>query len=232
MRDILQKVLIVIPVLNEQGRIGNVISGLKNQGFVNVLVVDDGSEDGSAIEAMESGALVLQHIINRGAGAATATGLQFFQSSSMFECVVTIDGDGQHFVEDVKRMIQLHVKSNADITIGDRFLSGENKIPKLRIGYNKIADVVTSCLSFKKVNDSQSGFRVWSRKAIEKIKIEQDGFEFCSEVVIKAVQQNLKIINVPIRVRYSEELMMKGQGLVVGMKTFLNLLHHVLFKVK
>ncbi|TVQ43177.1 MAG: glycosyltransferase family 2 protein [Saprospirales bacterium] len=230
--EIKDKVLIVIPVFNEEGRIGRVVSELLERGYLNVLVVDDGSSDNSSKEAIDAGAFIVRHIINRGAGAATATGMEIFRKSEKFKIAVTMDGDGQHYTEDVIYLMQMHIEQGADITIGDRFSSGKNVIPFRRKVYNVIADLVTGWMSFRMVSDSQSGFRVWSRKAVEKINIEQDGFEFCSEVVIKAHHHGLKISNVPIRVKYTEESMQKGQGFLVGVKTFFNLLHHVLFKIK
>ncbi len=230
--QIKEKVLVIIPVFNEQGRIGTVVNELVEMGFSNILVVDDGSDDLSSPEASLAGARVLRHILNRGAGAATETGLEYFRRSLDLHAAVTMDGDGQHYADDVVKILKSHFERESDLTIGDRFSLGENEIPFRRKVYNKIADWVTGGMSFRIVKDSQSGFRVWSRNATEKISIEQDGFEFCSEVVIKAHHLGLSLNNVPIRVKYTEESMSKGQGFFVGIQTFFNLLHHVLFKVK
>ena len=223
-------ILIVVPVLNEGKRISDVISGLKHAGFNEILIVDDGSSDNSQFVAAANGAKTVRHIINRGAGAATETGLEYFRRNSKYTHAVTIDGDNQHTPDDVAFLLQNHIDHQADLTIGDRFLNGKNEIPKSRIFYNFIADSITSILSWKKVNDSQSGFKVWSRKAVEAIYIEQNGYEFCSEVIIKAHHNKLKVINIPIRVFYPKELKGKGQNLFIGIKTFSNLIHHILFK--
>lgn len=229
-KDIRNKVLVIVPVLNEDRRIGKVISCLKEAGFNHILIVDDGSSDDSYYIAKSNGAITVHHILNRGAGAATETGLEYFRRNPYYRIAVTIDGDNQHSPDDVELLLQNHIRQEADLTIGDRFLSGLNEIPKSRIIYNWIADKITSVLSWKKVNDSQSGFKIWSRKAVEAIKIEQNGYEFCSEVIIKAHQYNLKVINIPIKVFYPEELKGKGQSFFVGVKTFTNLIHHILFK--
>jgi len=224
------QILIIIPVFNESGRIGGVVSELKSHGFGQVLVIDDGSVDNSATEAAGKGAKVLIHLINRGAGAATETGLQYFRQQSHLKLAVTIDGDNQHSPSDIDHLVRAHVESEADLTIGDRFMSGENKIPLSRIIYNRIADIITSVLSWKMVKDSQSGFKVWSRRSAELIRIEQNGYEFCSEVLIKAHHYKLNLVNVPIKVYYPKDYHRKGQNLGMGIRTAFNLLHHSIFK--
>lgn len=223
-------ILIIIPVFNESGRIGILIKNLKSLGFQNILVIDDGSHDNSINEAIFNGAIVIRHLLNRGAGAATETGLEYFRKKEKYKFAVTIDGDNQHDPFDIERLLDKHIKENADLTIGNRFMSKENNIPGIRRFYNFLADLLTSLMVLKKVNDSQSGFKAWSRKAIKTIQIEQDGYDFCSEVIIKAYHNKLKIINVPIHVYYPENYSDKGQNLNQGIKTALNIVYHSLFK--
>lgn len=225
-----EKVLIIVPVLNESGRIGVLINNLKALGFRNILVVDDGSNDNSCSEAGFNGAIVIRHLINRGVGAATETGLEFFRTNNNYNFAVTIDGDNQHDPIDIKLLLAKHIEENADLTIGNRFMSGENHIPGIRKFYNFLANILTSILVLQKVTDSQSGFKVWSRKTIKTIKIEQDGYDFCSEVIVKAFHHQLKIINVPIKVYYPVNYSEKGQNLNQGIKTALNIVYHSLFK--
>jgi glycosyltransferase involved in cell wall biosynthesis len=223
-------ILIIIPVYNESGRIGVLVEKLKKIGYNNVLVVDDGSDDNSGDEALVKGATVIKHLINRGVGAATETGLRFFRANVEFEFAVTIDGDNQHDPTDINYLLSKQMEENADLTIGNRFMSKENDIPNIRKFYNLIADILTSLLVLKKVSDSQSGFKAWSKKAARTIQIEQDGYDFCSEVIIKAYHHKLKIINVPINVYYPVNYSDKGQNLNQGIKTALNIIYHSLFK--
>src|SRR5690606_13229783 len=114
-------ILIIVPVLNEGRRVANVIDGLKRAGFDHIIVIDDGSTDDSERVAKSNGAQTLRHIINRGAGAATETGLAFFRHNLEYHHAVTIDGDNQHTPEDISNLLFHHIEQNADLTIGDRF---------------------------------------------------------------------------------------------------------------
>jgi glycosyltransferase involved in cell wall biosynthesis len=225
-----ERLLIMVPVWNEAGRIGPLVSTLQARGFPWILVVDDGSEDQSGEEASAAGAKVLYHWVNRGVGAATETGLTYFREKGLWDCLVTIDGDQQHSAEDIEQLVCAHLGHKADLTVGDRFMNGTNEIPTIRIFYNAVADGITTLMSGKRVRDSQSGFKVWSKKAVELIKIEQNGYEFCSEVLIKAHHFGLRVHNQPIQVYYPEEIKDKGQNFYKGVKTFANLMHHFLFK--
>src|SRR4051812_6259893 len=92
---------VVIPAHNESAKLGRVIRGLFEHGFMNVVVVDDGSTDGSVAVARDAGAIVLQHRVNRGQGAALETGDQFALRSGA-EAVVHFDGDGQFNATDIQ----------------------------------------------------------------------------------------------------------------------------------
>lgn len=225
------KVLVIIPVYNEADRIGSVITSVRNCGYSDILVVDDGSIDQTQKELSRHQILILSHIINRGVGAATETGLEFFRRHRQFDYAVTIDGDAQHSPEDIDHMVAQHIDQKADITMGNRFLNASNAIPWTRKLFNYIADIVTSVMSLSVIRDSQSGFKIWGRRAAMSIHIDQNGYEFCSEIIIKARHKKLKIIQVPIQVFYNNKRVRgKGQNLKEGVKTFANLVHHFLFK--
>lgn len=224
------RVVIVIPAYNEGGRIGQVVHAVRKQGYPQIVVVNDGSSDETGREAREAGATVLDHAINRGAGAATQTGFSYVLSQLDFDAVVTMDGDNQHEPADLDHMIEEHFAQAADLTIGNRFLQTGNDIPGKRVVFNRVANIVTSMFSWKSVSDSQSGFKVLSREALRKIHIELDGYEFCSEIIIKAHKSDIRIIDVPIAVYYTPESQQKGQSLINGIRTFSNLLQSVIFK--
>lgn len=225
-------VFIIIPSFNEGDRIRQVIISIKEKGFNNIIVIDDGSTDNSIEKISDLNVIVLSHLVNRGAGAATETGLKYCREVIDAETVVMIDADTQHDPEDISKLVEALYKSNADIAIGNRFLENPKKVPFKNRFYNKIANIITSIFAGKKVLDSQSGFKVFNRKALHSIIIEQERFEHCSEIFIKAHEYSLMIINVPIKVYYIPEIAGKGQNLFTGIRTFINLLHSAIVKNK
>jgi hypothetical protein len=176
--------------------------------------------------------MILEHLVNRGAGAATETGLKYCREFTDASVVVMIDADAQHDAEDISKLLDAHFERQADITIGNRFIDENNVIPFRNRFYNHIANIITTVFSGLRVRDSQSGFKVFSRKALDTIVIEQERFEHCSEIFIKAFENKLSIIDVPVKVSYSPDVRGKGQNLFNGVRTFINLLHSELFKNK
>ena len=224
------RIWIIIPAFNESGRVGKVVNAVRQLGYNNILVVDDGSLDNTGIEAKNLGATVVKHVLNRGAGAATQTGLMYVREKTDFEAVVTLDGDTQHEPRDLDHLISAHFEQNADMTIGNRFINKENNIPIWPRVFNGFANIITTILCMRKVTDSQSGLKVMSPKLLKKVTIENDGYEFCSELLIKAHHEKLNIINVSAKVYYTTELQNKGQNPMNGLRTFSSLIQSVLFK--
>ena len=210
-----KRVCIVIPAYNEQKAIGDVVLGAIEQ-LVNspydftIIVVNDGSADNTAYEAQKAGAIVINHIINSGAGAATATGLRYAEKNG-FDIAVTMDADGQHSAKDVVsgiHEIQLH---NQDLLIGSRLINSDG-MSRVKILGNKGLSTITYILFGINVTDSQSGLRVFSRKALEKLRWKTSGYEFCSEMLWRAKQQGLKIGEYPIEAIYTDYSKSKGQN--------------------
>ncbi|NQT91175.1 MAG: glycosyltransferase family 2 protein, partial [Lentisphaerae bacterium] len=108
----------IVPSFQEEGRIGSVVRGVR-QHCDTVVVVDDGSSDGTGSEAAAAGAVVLTHETNRGKGASLNTGLEYARSESM-EFVITMDGDGQHDPGDIPGFVDTFLKGDADVLVGTR----------------------------------------------------------------------------------------------------------------
>lgn len=217
------KTFIVIPVYNEQSHIRSVLLSCQNEGFDNIIVVDDGSEDNTYLEASVPGVTVLRHFINRGVGAATQTGIDAAKILGA-EIVITMDGDGQHDGEDVHSLISSLHHYRADIVIGTRFMKDTNRIPFTRRFFNIFANLVTFVLSGIYLSDSQSGFRAFSRQALKRIYITANGYEFSSEIIRETKYYKMKIVEIPISVHYTPYTMSKGQNLSTGIVTIFKLI--------
>jgi glycosyltransferase involved in cell wall biosynthesis len=187
-------IAVIIPAHNEAPHISEVIKKCLKY-TKSVFVIDDGSTDTTAILSRSSGAEVYCHPKNMGVGAALKTG---FAVTKKFDTVITIDGDGQHDADDMPKLIQ--ASKYADIVIGSRFIDGI-KIPK----YRRFGIwVITLAYNFghKPITDSQSGFRAYSRKFLDKVQFIEDGFGSVTEILINARKQGFKIAEVPISCSY------------------------------
>lgn len=223
------KIVIVIPAYNEEQSIHNVIVSCHNEGYQSIIVVDDGSTDNTAQEAQQAGAIVVSHMINRGVGGATQTGLQAARKLGA-DIVVTMDADGQHQAHDIKRLVGDVLNRQTDIIIGSRFLNKNNAIPLSRKLYNNIANIITFFLSGIYLTDSQSGLKAFSKPALQKINISSNGFEFCSEIIREVRHFGFSIKETPISVVYSSYSLSKGQSLSSGLTTVFKLVIKTLMR--
>jgi len=217
------KTVIVIPAYNEEKHIRNLIASCQLLGYNDIIVVDDGSTDNTAEIAKRAGAVVLSHVINRGVGAATQTGLEAAQRIGA-EIAVTIDADGQHQAKDIKNILAPLIDHKNDIVIGSRFMTAENSIPWARKIFNNAANVITFFLAGIYLTDTQSGLKAFSKKALESIQITANGYEFSSEIIREAKYFRLRIAEVPVSVVYTPYSLSKGQNLATGITTIFKLI--------
>jgi glycosyltransferase involved in cell wall biosynthesis len=208
-----KKVFIVIAAFNEQNSIPKVIAELRKAGYNNVVVVDDGSKDRTFKAALNAGATVLQHIVNRGQGAALKTGIDYALEQGA-DIIVTFDADGQHRVEDIPAMVKPVASGKYDVTFGSRFLKKESKknVPLLRRIYLKTGVFILLVFYGVKMTDAHNGFRALSREAAGKIRITADRMAHASEIVDEVHRNKLKYKEVPVVIRYTEETLRKGHG--------------------
>lgn len=214
-RKSLARVCIIIPTYNEAGVIGEVVSGavraLKASKYSGeIVVVNDGSKDNSSTIAKKHGATVVNHILNSGAGGATATGLSYAEQN-YFDIAATMDADGQHDIKDVFRGIDMITERNDDLLIGSRLIDGKG-MSKVKIIGNRGLSTITYLLFGVNSTDSQSGLRIFSRRALEQLRWKTSGYEFCSEMLWRAKQLELRISEYPIRAIYTEYSKIKGQN--------------------
>lgn len=219
-----KKIYIVIPAFNEATVIASVIEEIKSAEYQNIIVIDDGSCDNTqAVAQKESGVVSLRHAINRGKGASVKTGIEAAKMLSA-DCVVTIDGDGQHNPADIAKMLEL-INKGHDVVLGSRLYNPKG-MPIWKIAANYFGNFCTWAIYGLWVTDSQSGFRAYSKKAIDLIDTKTDRYEYDSEVIREVYKHGLKFTEVPIEVRYTEYSMNKvhKMNLKNGFKTLIKMM--------
>jgi glycosyltransferase involved in cell wall biosynthesis len=193
----------IVPAYNEERFIGSVV--LKAKKYVDtVMVVDDGSTDLTAEIAQTAGAVVVPMDRNRGKGAALNYGFQKARELGA-HAVVLLDADGQHRPEDIPAVMVPIQEEKADIVVGSRYLDRNSRVPFARILGHRFFNSFTNWLTGTHVTDSQSGFRAFSSRALQQINFESRDFSVESEMQFLAQQKDLKLLEVPIVVRYPDQ---------------------------
>jgi glycosyltransferase involved in cell wall biosynthesis len=215
------KLVVVIPAYNEARFIGSTV--LKALDFTNcVLVVDDGSDDETARIAEAAGATVVRHEYNLGKGAALNSGLRECRQLEA-QYVITLDADGQHLPEEMLQVLAPILDGQADLVIGSRYLEIGNQIPRHRIWGHRAFNLLTNWVSGVQVSDSQSGYRAFSARALEAIDFTSQGFSVESEMQFLAQDNGLKVVEVPVTMRYQDQP--KRSVIVQGMLVLNGVLH-------
>ena len=158
--------LAIVPAFNERASIAGVIADLRASANIDVLVVDDGSGDGTAAAAVAAGARVVTLPFNLGIGAAVQTGYVLAQDGD-YDIAIQVDGDGQHPATEIAVLIEALATSGADVVIGSRFLgTGEFRSTRARrAGIGVFAKVVSAAVGVP-LTDTTSGFRAVGRRGI------------------------------------------------------------------
>ena len=194
------KIVIGIPAYNEEKNIASLLIKLKKISQT-IIVCNDGSTDLTGKIAKELGATVIEHEKNSGYGSAIKS--IFLKAHEIdADVLVTFDADGQHRIEDINVILEPIKNNIADIVIGSRFLNNNQEIPKYReIGIKAITKL-TNVTGGTKITDSQSGFRAYNKKILDKIKPQESGMGISTEILIKSQKADFKITEVPITVLY------------------------------
>jgi len=212
------QIFIVIPAYNESKVVASVIDELNENGYSNVIVVDDGSSDSTYKALLGRNVTVLRHMLNRGKGAAVKTGIEAAKRMGA-QIVITFDADGQHRAEDIFRLIEPIKKREAQVVIGSRLLDPRG-MPFHRRVYNWLANLVTFILFGIWVTDSQSGLRAFSRQAAQSLDLKTSKMEVSSEIIKEIKAHKLDLKEIPISAVYTDYSLSKGQNFIVGLKTF------------
>lgn len=198
------RVAAVIPAYNAGDGLGTVVrrAVLQVDGE-NVIVVDDGSTDGSCGPDHLSGVTCLTHPKNLGKGAALKTGIREALSLGV-DAVIMLDADGQHDPSHIPSLVSEAERSNADLVIGSR-MGNVGCMPWLRRITNWTTSAVVSLLAGQRVDDSQSGFRLVRARALRGFDLKTSRYETESEMLIQAGRRGFKIRTVPISSIYDQE---------------------------
>ena len=209
------KVWVIIPAHNEEKHIEKVIKEAKR--FANnILVVDDGSKDKTSVIAENSGAFVLNHIVNLGKGAALKTGCEYAIKEGA-EKIVALDADGQHDPKEIPKFVKALDK--ADIVFGYRRL---NKSMPLVFRYgNWFIFFMTKLLFGLKIVDTQCGYRAFRSEVYNKIKWNSNDYSMESEMIANTGKAHLKYGQIPIETIYSDTY--KGTTVLDGIRIVLNM---------
>jgi len=194
------KIVIGIPAYNEEKNIAGLLIKLKKISS-DIIVCNDGSNDLTSKIAKELGVIVIDHEKNLGYGSAIKS--IFLKAHEInADMLVTFDADGQHRIEDINIVLEPIKNNIADIVIGSRFLNNNQEIPKYRkIGIKAITKL-TNVTGGTKITDSQSGFRAYNKKTLDKIRPQESGMGISTEILIKAQKADFKISEVPITILY------------------------------
>jgi glycosyltransferase involved in cell wall biosynthesis len=196
---------VIIPALNAEPTLPKLIEGLRDFfASEQIIIVDDGSVDGTMRAANALHTLALQHRTNQGKGAALETGFRFVRAQPQFRFALTIDADLQHLPSDVPNLFEEQRASSAAIVVGARKRLGVG-MPFARILSNTITSTLVSIRTGARVPDTQCGFRLMRRDVIEKIFLEASGYEAETEFLIKAAKYGFSISSAPIQTVYGGE---------------------------
>jgi len=229
----MSKIAIGLPAFNEGKNIASIITQLKKK-YTLIIVCDDGSSDLTAEIAEEMGTIVIKHKKNLGYGAAIRS---LFLKAQELDCdiLVTFDSDGQHKISDIESVIKPIENKQANIVIGSRFLGNiEGEVPTYRkLGIKAITNLVNSNTK-NKITDSQSGFRGYDKKTLEKIIPSESGMGVSTEILIKSNKYEFKIIEVPITIIYEKEItsqqtLSHGTSVILSTMKFISIEHPLKF---
>lgn len=201
---------VVIPMYDEASVIAGVVHDALRR-FDKVVCVDDGSRDDCAAIARGAGAVVVQHPINLGQGAAIETGIRQALRDPEVTHVVTFDADGQHDVDNAADMVALAKQTGVQVVLGSRFLEQTDTIPARRRALLRAATKFSRATTGLAITDAHNGLRVLRRDAASGLSLRMHGMSHASEILGKIAAEGWSYVEHPVTVRYTEYSMAKGQ---------------------
>ena len=195
------RTLVVIPGRDIAATVAPLVGKIRAQDpALDVLVVDDGSTDGTAEAARRAGAEVVAHDGNRGKGAALRTGIAHAAARG-YDAIVTMDGDLQHDPSAIPQFVAALARGDGDIVVGTR-MRAVGSMPPIRVWTNRTTSRVVSRLAGQDIPDSQSGFRIMRTSAVSGIRLVTSRYDTESEILIRAARRGARIASIPIEAIY------------------------------
>lgn len=207
------KIFVVLPAFNEEGKIGRVVAKVKNINIVDeIVVIDDCSTDATYNEASSAGAVVIRQKKNMGVGAAIRSGINYGRENNFDICVI-LSGDDQHEPKEIKRVVGPIINNNYDFIQGSRRMKGGRVVDDrlFRRVTTQLYSLLFSLLVARRITDATNGFRAFKLSVFDnpEINIEQswlDRYELEPYILFKVLKnKNIKIKEVPITIYYHGE---------------------------
>lgn len=196
------RICAVIPAFHERSRIGDVVQQVRVC-LPDILVVDDGSGDGTAEEAEAAGAVVIRHPQNRGKGVALQTGFEEARKRG-YEAAVTLDADGQHLPSEIPAFIEAYRRTGIPVLIGNRMWNAAG-MPFVRRCTNRFMSWLLSREMGQYVPDTQCGFRLFRCDVIPFVQAHSERFAAESEILLHVAARRIRIDSVRISTVYGDE---------------------------
>jgi glycosyltransferase involved in cell wall biosynthesis len=195
----------ILPALNAAPFIGDVVAEIRRlHPHCRVLVVDDGSTDGTGKMARAAGAEVLTHEVNKGKGEALKTGYRWGHDEGI-GWVFTMDSDGQHLPSEMQGFLNARDQGDLDVVVGSR-MDRTAGMPWLRKKTNQFTSWVISRLAGQSIPDSQNGYRLYRTECLQGLKLTTSRYDSESEILVRLARRGYTIGHAPVTTVYGDEV--------------------------
>jgi glycosyltransferase involved in cell wall biosynthesis len=220
---------IVIPVYNHGEKLGEVVQNLRQEGYQNIILINDGSDNAQFPTFLPPGITYIKHRVNLGQGAALQTGFtQALKDGAGI--VVSFDADGQHNASDLEILISPLLAGEADVALGSRFLTPyQDPMPPVKIILLKTARLINYLFTGMMLSDAHNGLRAMNKQAVEKIRITENRMAHATEILFEIKKYGLVVKEVPVKVKYTDYSRSHGQSPWNSIKIFFDILLYKLF---
>ena len=236
--DCLDQVYLIMPAYYEGDLIAKVAQDVLKS-LAHVVVIDDGSQDDTYVNACQTQAIVLKHVVNLGQGAALQTGFDFALSQGA-KYVITFDSDGQHRLSDALMMLDTlcqkrqeamaqNLKVYPKVALGSRFLGSTINMPASRKFILKLAITFTRWTSHISLTDTHNGLRVIDCDVLPQLRISQNRMAHASEILHQLQAHRIPLVELPVVIEYNERSLAKGQSALNAINIVFDLLMKRLF---